>query len=56
MLTEDLPATVEIGIKVSREIKQMMLHKGYGPEEIENIVGQKLAAIEQLIADVLDVI
>jgi hypothetical protein len=33
-----------------------MLHKGYGAEEIENIVGQKLAAIEQLIADVLDVI
>lgn len=51
-----LVGQLEIRIKISSSVFQLAMLNGYEPEEIQNIVSQKLAAVNDLVADLMDVI
>ncbi len=54
-LTEDVTATVQVSIKVGKEMRAHALRKGIGLEEIENAAGQKLQEIMAELAGILGV-
>lgn len=45
-----------IKIQIKQDILQLAYAKGYTPEEVGNLVGQKLSALYDQIEDLMDVI
>ena len=45
---------VEIKVRIKQDILQLAYAKGYTPEEVGNLVGQKLSALYDLIENLMD--
>ncbi len=54
-LNDDVMATLTIKLDIGRDMKLQAARNGYGPEELQNLVGQKMQEVAQAVADALGV-
>jgi hypothetical protein len=52
-LSEQVSATLVIGLKVDTNMRQHAERNGVGPEELQNLVGQRLQEIATTVAAAL---
>ena len=54
-LTEDVMATLTVRLSVGKEMQRLAERNGYGPEELQNLIAQKLQEVAQATADALGI-
>ena len=55
ILSNDITATLSIKISIGKEMRIHAARLGYGPEELDNLCGQKIQEVTEKVAEVLGV-
>ncbi len=54
-LNDDVMATLTLKLDIGKDMKLQAARNGYGPEELQNLVGQRMQEIAQQVAEALGI-
>ena len=54
-LSDDITATLTLKLSIGKEMQTQAGRLGYGPEELQNLLGQRMQEVAQGVAEVLGI-